>query len=241
MNTDKKRIVILAGPPGSGKGTQALWLENESKFFHLESSAVIREQFAEHPNDPLIIQQKAKVESGDIVDPPTILEWMRGKITDLAEQGKSIVLSGSPRSEFEAAGNEQTQGLIPLFEQFYGEQNIYMFYITITEEEALRRAGTRRVCVAHDHPIPDLPEYRARITCPWDGSALQRRTDGLDDHPEIIQKRYHEYLKRIEPILAYMRKRGYTVVEIDGAEQIEEIHHKVIEVVERHRLPVPEN
>ena len=164
---------------------------------------------------------------------------MRTKISALAAQGKSIVLSGSPRTVFEAAGDERAQGLVPLLEQLYGEQNISMFYILITEEEALKRASTRLVCALHDHPLPDLPEYRGRTTCPWDGSALRRRTDGLDDKPDIIRKRYRDYVKRMEPILAYMRERGYTVIDVDGTRPIEEIHHQVVEFIERRRVPVP--
>lgn len=223
----QKKVVILVGPPGSGKGTQALWFEEKLQFFHLESTAVIREQFAEHSGDPLVEKQRTQVLRGDIVDPPVILEWMRKKIVALASEGKSLVISGSPRSEFEAAGDEQAEGLIPLFERLYGKENVFVFFIGVTEEEALKRASTRRVCVAHDHPIPDLPEYRNLTACPWDGSPLRRRPDGLDDKPEIVQKRYRDYMGRMEPILAYMRKRGHVVKDINGADTIERIYEQI--------------
>ncbi len=234
-----KRVIIFTGPPTSGKGTQALELEQESGVFNLESTAVIREHFPGQPNDPVVIEQRARVLRGDIVDPPVILEWMREKILALAAQGQELVLSGSPRSLFETAGDERSEGLIPLFERLYGAQNIFIFYLVISEEEALKRSGTRRVCVAHDHPIPDTAENRNLTACPWDGSPLRRRPDGLDDKPDVIRKRYREYQQRMEPIFAYLRERGYAIHEIDGTEPITEIHQKVVDVTERRRTPIP--
>jgi adenylate kinase len=236
-----KQVVIFIGPPTSGKGTQSLWLENEAGFFHLESTAVIRQQFTEHPDDPVIKDQKTKVARGDIVDPPVILQWMRDALLALANEGKSITLSGSPRSRFEAEGDEQTPGLYPTLEELYGPQNVHNIYLSITEEQAVQRSLARRVCAAEGHPVPDLPKYRDLTTCPFgDGSKLQRRTDGLDDDEKIILKRYREYMERLKPIMAYLEERGYEVVEIDGDDTIETIHHHVIELVERRRVPVPQ-
>jgi len=234
-----KQVVIFTGPPTSGKGTQALWLENEAGFVHLESTPVIREQFALHPDDPVIIDQKAKVARGDIVDPPVILEWMKDKVRVLAGQGKDLALSGSPRSRFEAEGDEKQQGLYPLFDELYGPQNVHNIYLRISEEDAVRRSLVRRVCEAQGHPIPDLPEYRDLTDCPWDGSKLMRRTDGLDNDEKIIRKRYRDYMGRMAYIMAYLRERGYEVLELDGNLSIEAIHHAVIELLERRRMPVP--
>lgn len=234
-----KQVVIFIGPPTSGKGTQALWLENEAGFFHLESTTVIRKQFAEHPDDPVIIDQKAKVKRGDIVDPPVILSWMKQEVILLSSQGTSVVLSGSPRSRFEAEGDANQRGLYPLFVEFYGPQNVHTIYLAISEEDAVRRSQTRRVCTAHDHPIPDLPEYRDRTTCPWDDSPLRRRTDGLDNDERIIRKRYRDYMERLKPIMEYLREQGHGVLEMDGNDSIEAIHHRTIELIERGRAPVP--
>lgn len=233
------KVLVFMGPITSGKGTQALWAELEKGFVHLESTAVIREQFDLHPDNPVIIDQKEKVRRGDIVDPPVILEWMKTKIRALASLGKSIAFSGSPRSLFEAAGDENHQGIFPLLEELYDPKNLFFFYIEIDEETALHRSSVRLICEKHNHPIPDLPEYRGMTACPWDGSALGRRKDGLDDDPAKVQKRYREYVERMGPILEYAEKRGYIVHRFDGTESIEGLHHKIFMLVERQQVPVP--
>jgi adenylate kinase family enzyme len=249
-----KQVVIFIGPITAGKGTQALWLEREKEYVHLESTHVIRKQFAEHPDDPLIKDEKDKVARGDIVDPPIILQWMLEAIAKIAEEGKSLTLSGSPRSRFEAEGGpyeikvaDETlkgtvTGLYPKLEEIYGPQNLHTIYLALSEEDAVKRSLARRVCKAKGHPVPDLPKYRNLTTCPFgDNSPLIRRTDGLDDDERIIRKRYRDYMKRLGPIMDYLHEREYQIVEIDGNESIEAIHAKVVELTERQRFPVPEN
>ena len=227
----QKKGGVLLGAITVGKGTQATLLEQRLQFFHLESTAVIRRWFAEHPNDPITIEQKAKIKRGEIVDPPIILRWMREAITTLVDQGKNIVLSGSPRSRFEAEGDEQSEGLYPLLSRLYGKEHVHTAHLFITEERAVQRSKVRLVCVAHDHPVPDTPEYaefRQKMICPWDGSPLQRRIDGLDDDEKIIRKRYREYMERLVPIREYLREQQYPVTEINGDDTVENIFSEIV-------------
>jgi adenylate kinase len=236
-----KEVVIFIGPPGSGKGTQAVWLENELGFFHLESTAVIRNNIAQRPDDPVVIAQKELIAKGELVDPPVVLTWMKEAVGELAGRDQGIVFSGSPRTVFEAVGDGATEGLLQFLARLYGPQNVHIFNLHVSEDESVRRNRARRVCTAKGHPIPDTAEYRTIEVCPWDGSPLQRRPDKLDDDENLIRERYQVYLRRTQPVVEAIRGQGYDVVEMNGDNSIEAIHHHIVDIVQRRRMPVSEH
>jgi len=165
---------------------------------------------------------------------------MRGSIEKLAAEGKSIVFSGSPRTVYEARGDADHEGEIPLLSRLYGPENVHIFYLDITVQEAIRRGLARRVCTLNDHPIPDTPEFRNLTVCPWDGSPLRKRPDNLDKDEASIRNRFAVFERRTKPMLDYFGTAGYQVIHLNGADEITSIHAKAVEVLERRRMPVPE-
>ena len=78
---DKKSVIILIGPPGSGKGTQAELLAEKFGLFHLESSKVIEEKLKNIDPDDWILQREQHLwESGQLNTPETALKWIQEKI-----------------------------------------------------------------------------------------------------------------------------------------------------------------
>ena len=228
----QKEAVIFIGPPGSGKGTQADLLMEEKGFFHLESSKVIEEKFKNAPpDDPVIAREMILWQTGKLNTPELVREWILERIRAAASEGKSIVFSGSPRTLYEAEGE------LPVLEELYGAPNVHVLHLTVPEERSIQRNSKRRICKANRHPIPNLPAYENLTTCPKDGSELVTRAL---DTPETIKVRLVEYANRTAPIIEFLRDRGYAITDLDGDNTIEAVHHRVVEALERRRMPVPQ-
>jgi adenylate kinase len=214
-----KILVILVAPPGAGKGTQADLLAKKFGLFHLETSKIIEEKFKiSSSNDPTIIAAKEKWLNGGLVEPKVVAGWFMERITELANEEKSVILSGSPRTLYEAVYD------MPILSRLYGKENIKIFHINLSEDESIKRNSGRRICKANRHPIPDFPENEKLSICPQDGSELVRREL---DKPEIVRHRYQIYLEETAPILDYFQKNSYPVVKINGEQSIEKVFEDI--------------
>ena len=142
------------------------------------------------------------------------------KIKELWSQGVGIVFSSSPRTLYEAEGE------IPKLEEFYGKENIKVINLQLDEHGSIERNSTRRICKKNRHPIPNFPQFQNITTCPRDGSELVTREL---DTPDVIKVRYQEYLNRTEPVLDFLKKREYKIIEINGDQFIEKVFSDILE------------
>mgnify|MGYP001589188611 FL=1 len=222
---DKKSVVILIGPPGSGKGTQAEFLSEKFNLFHLETSK-LGEAKINAPElvkkDPETAEAKRQYDMGQLFPPPWTTKMVAEKIVELSGKNIGIVFSGSPRTLYEAE-NE-----LPVLEKSYGKENIKVINISLSEEESVKRNTFRRICKANRHPIPNFPEFEDVKICPKDGSELITRTV-LDAIPEKIRFRYQVYKERTEPVLAFLREKDYNIIEINGEQSIENVQKDILD------------
>ncbi|MBI2065230.1 MAG: nucleoside monophosphate kinase [Candidatus Yanofskybacteria bacterium] len=220
---NKQSVVILIGPPGSGKGTQAELLAEKFGLFHLESSKVIEEKIKNaDPNDEILQKEKGLWESGKLNTPELVLEWIKEKAKEVASEGHGIVFSGSPRTLYEAEGE------MPLLEKLYEKDNIKIINIELNEEESIKRNSKRRICKDSRHPIPNFPEFENITKCPKDGSEIITR---LLDNPETIEIRLQEYANRTVPIIDFLKKRNYKIMETNGEQPIEKVFRDILEKI----------
>ncbi len=216
----KKSVVILIGPPGSGKDTQAEYLAKELGLVHVKTSGLIEEKFkTADSNDPQIIEEKRRWTEGELVGREFVNKLMLEKIKDVRESEKGIIFSGSPREATEA------KVIMPELDSLFGKDNIKVVKITLSEEESIKRNSHRRMCEANRHPIPDFPEFKDITVCPEDGSPIVTRV--LDD-PETIKIRYKVYLNETEPVIDFLREKGYNILEVDGEQSIENLHRDIL-------------
>ena len=219
---NKKLIVILIGPPGSGKGTQAELIAEKFGLFNFETSKIIEEKLKNaDPDDEIITREKDKWMSGRLNTPEMGKKWVLDKIGDLHKQGLGIVFSGSPRTK------EEAEAEMPVFEKLYGKESVKVFNILLSREESFYRNSNRRICEANRHPIPNFPEFKNLKVCPKDGSKLIVRK-GLDD-PESVKRRYNVYLEETEPVLGFLKQRGYEIMEINGEQGIAEVNNDILD------------
>lgn len=210
------RVVILISPPGGGKGTQADFLQEKFGFYHLESAKVLEEKLIQggDSGDPEIKEARRLYKAGELVTSSLVMRLIIQEIEKLYAQGKPIVFSGSFRT-LEEAPKELSE-----VARLYGKENVKIFFITLSEEESVKRNSGRRICQASRHPIPNLPEYKDITICPRDGSPIVTREL---DKPEIIKKRYQVFLRDTEPVLKLFKDAGYEVITVNGEQPIEKV------------------
>jgi len=140
------KAIMVMGPPGSGKGTQAQFVADTIGATHYDTGARLRELIAAGK------VPDSNYNQGKLVDPFVVAKIVIDDVRPLAEKGESVVFSGSPRSLEEAFGDETHSGLIPLLEEIYGKENIMGFILNISVEEAIERNSKREGGRIDDDP-----------------------------------------------------------------------------------------
>lgn len=216
----KKLVLVLIGPPGSGKGTQADLLAEKFGLVHFETSKVLDLKLNNaDPNDEVLIHEKKIRAAGELNSPELVVKWALEEITKLAERNLGLVFSGSPRTLYEAEHE------MPVIEGLYDKNNIKIIHLNLTKEESVKRNSSRRICKADRHSIPDFPMFKDLKTCPKDGSELITQNF---DTPETIGIRYEVYLRRTQPILSFLQEKGHNVIEIEGEQDIDKVFSDIL-------------
>jgi len=213
-----KKVIILLGPPGSGKGTQAELVSEKLNLYYIETSKIIEVNVMKaRPGDFVkikgkkysLLSEKKLWQTGKLCTPEVVSFWMKNKIKELSKEKAGLVFAGSPRTFYE--GKE----IVPLLKKLYGSKNIKVILIEISPEETIFRNSNRRICELMRHPILYSKETEKLKRCPLDGSKLLKRK-GLDD-PEVIKVRLKEYQERTFPLIEYFEKEGLEVQKINGS------------------------
>ena len=217
----KKIAVILLGPPGSGKTTQAQRLSEEFGLIHFNTGEVIKDTINDpaNKNNPKMQHEKELYESGILNSDDWVTDLVIRETEKIENSGKGVVFSGSPRRLMEA------EGLFPSLDEFYGRKNVFVFYVPLNFEDALKRIRERRICFVCGFPLlaNDSSEF-----CPKCGGKIIMRTL---DNPEKLKLRFEEYHKKTEPILKYLESTGVRVDEVRGEGSPDEIHKKMVDII----------
>jgi len=228
-----KQAIMLFGPPGAGKGTQAELLAEKTGYHHLESSKVIEACFKKENPEKIfeidgqkykIGDEKERWATGLLASPPFVFYLMAEKIKEIASEDKSVIFSGSPRTIYEAERE------IPLLKELYGVENMKSVLLEITAETTIFRNSHRRICELIRHSILFSPETEKLTKCPLDGSDLVKRA-GLDD-PETIKKRLEVFKEETYPVVDIIQKEGIYLRKINGEQSISDIHNEVLKAIQ---------
>jgi adenylate kinase len=225
-----RQVIILFGPPGAGKGTQAELLSDKLGYYHLESSKVIERCFKSESSgkifnidgeDYSVAEEIKNWKNGILTSPPLVTLLMMKEFKKLYDQGENFILSGSPRTIYEVEKE------MPVLSELYGKENIKIFLIEISAEATIFRNTHRKICELMRHSILFNEETEKLTLCPLDGSRLVRRK-GLDD-PDVIKTRLKEYKERTLPMLHYFERNGFKINKIDGEKYVAQVHDEISE------------
>ncbi|NCN53037.1 AAA family ATPase [Candidatus Wolfebacteria bacterium] len=220
-----RKVIIIYGMPGSGKGTQANLLADKFGMYHFDTGKYL-EQIVHNPdnkNNKKIQKHRKDFDNGILLSPPWVLKIVRENAIKLANAGFGIVFSGSPRTVFEAFGDKNYESLIKTLEKKYNKKNIIFLYLKVSPETSIKRNVARRVCRTCGSVI--ISKISKSSLCPVCMSKLEKRTL---DKPSVIKVRHKEYMERTAPILEGLKKMGYKIIEINGEPAPAEVFKSIV-------------
>ncbi|MGZ4430825.1 MAG: adenylate kinase [Gaiellales bacterium] len=191
--------LILMGPPGAGKGTQAARISKERGLAHIATGDMLRA--AVRDGTPLGLQAKEIMARGDLVPDDVIIGMIRERLA-APDTSPGFLLDGFPRTQPQAeALDEMLDGL--------GRSLAAVIVFELDLDTLISRITGRRVCRANEHVyhiVFDPPKVEG--ICDIDGSELYQRED---DREEVIRTRYQvQWVEAATPVLAYYDQRGLT-------------------------------
>jgi adenylate kinase len=211
--------VVLIGPPGSGKGTQAVRLAERYLIPHISTGEILRS--AVRAGTDLGRQVADTLAKGSLVSDDLMTDLVRARLAE-PDTSRGFVLDGFPRTVTQASVLDRMVGPAPMM----------VILIEVADAEIVRRMGTRRVCDScrltqsvADAFHPDTEP------CPYCGGNLVRRPD---DEPDTVRHRLATYAKYAEPVLDHYRTRSSFVV-VDGVQHSDKVASSVADHIERLR------
>ena len=213
--------LILMGPPGAGKGTQAARIASERGLAHIATGDMLRA--AVRDGTPLGLEAKAIMARGDLVPDDLIIAMFRDRL-GAGDTGPGVLLDGFPRTSAQA---EALDGML----DGLGRRIASVLVFEIPLEELVRRLSGRRVCRDAEH-VYHLEFYPPKVegVCDIDGSELYQRDD---DHEDVIRSRYDkQWVAAAAPVLEYYTGRGL-VARINASAPVEAVGRDVDSAIDR--------
>jgi adenylate kinase len=206
--------IILLGPPGAGKGTQAKAISKKFNIPHISTGDILRSEIKKDTD--LGNQAKDYVTKGLLVPDEIIFEIIKsGFKSDLLKDG--FLFDGFPRNV------SQAQKLAEIMDQMNTSID-KVINIVVSKDEILRRLGRRLVC-SHCKKVfreDDQSNESPRI-CEECGHDLKKR---IDDEEDVILKRLKVYEDDTAPLIDYYNKKG-TLLDIDGSGSEEQVRERI--------------
>jgi adenylate kinase len=213
--------LILLGPPGAGKGTQAKGLQERHGLIQLSTGDMLRREVAS--GSALGRQAKAIMDRGEFV-PDDVMVAMIGRRIDEPDARRGFVLDGFPRTV------KQAEALDAMLVE-KGLRLDAVIRLKVDEEALVARLAGRYTCAACGEGYHDqFKRPRAEGVCDvCGGREFVRRTD---DAPETVRKRFEVYRQQTAPILPYYEGRG-VLHDVDGMAEIGEVKRAIETVLQR--------
>ncbi len=209
--------IILFGPPGAGKGTQAQFIVKKHNYFQLSTGNLLREEVK--LKTLLGREIEALIASGKFASDETVNILLRKSITNLKFRDR-IIFDGYPRNVDQAKNLEV---ILDEFNQTIG----HIIFLNVSRDIIEKRIMGRMTCEKCHMTLNEFFNKKQIELHPCGKEFLKKRKD---DNLEVVVARYDTYMSTTKPVLNfYEKKENFT--EIDGAAEIAQITSKIDEVL----------
>ncbi len=212
MSENNRKVVILFGPPGSGKGTQSKMIAEEMGIPHIATGDIMRQAISEGTE----LGQKVRefVGRGLLVPDEIVIQIIEERLKK-DDSKKGFILDGFPRTVPQAIALDE------LFEKL-GIRDYKIIWLDVPDEEILKRMSGRRTCKSCQsvYNIYFNPPKVEGI-CDICGGELVIRED---DKEEKVRKRLEVFREQTMPIIDYYQKKNRKITKIDGVGKLEHLH-----------------
>ena len=205
--------IILFGPPGAGKGTQAQSVVKKHNYFQLSTGDLLRQEIK--LKTPLGSEVEKLISNGKFVSDEIVNTLLRQSITNLKFRDR-IIFDGYPRNIQQA---ENLELILAEFSQTIG----HIIFLNVSKDIIEKRIMGRMTCDKCNMTLNEFFNKEQIELHPCGKEFLKKRKD---DNIEVVVARYETYMKTTKPVLDYYSKNE-NFTEIDGAAEIEQITNKI--------------
>ncbi len=212
---DNTSVIVLFGPPGAGKGTQAEILARRLNLLHISTGDLLRDELAR--GTELGKLAKSYMESGELVPDEVVARMVAAKLS----KNRGAVLDGFPRTVNQAE----------ILQTLLAERNVGVTAVVemqVADETVVRRLSSRYICSVCQTPY-NLTTNPPKVegVCDRCGGRLYQRED---DRPETVMRRLRVYREQTEPVVEYYRRKG-VLVSVEAEGPVEEVTEKILSVL----------
>jgi len=212
--------IVMLGPPGVGKGTQAKILAEKTGLAHVSSGDLFRENIKNQTELGQLAQ--SYMNKGELVPDDVTIAMIRERLSR-PDCEAGAILDGFPRTP------AQADALKTMLSEFDGDVD-HVPFVNADEEVLVTRLSGRWTCRAKGHVFHEKfnPPKEPGV-CDLDGSELYQRDD---DKVETVKNRIQVYRKQTAPLIEYYRDAG-KLVEINGAQPIEKVTAELVKALDK--------
>ena len=212
--------IVVLGPPGVGKGTQAKILSEKTELAHISSGDLFRENLKNQTELGKLAQ--TYMTKGELVPDDVTVAMIKERLTR-PDCKAGAILDGFPRTP------AQADALETMLQEFNGHVDIVPF-IAAREDILVERLSGRWTCRANGHTFNEKTNPpKNDKKCDFDGSELYQRDD---DKAETVKHRIEVYFKQTSPLISYYRDHG-KLVEIDGMQSIDQVTEDLLAALKK--------
>lgn len=215
-----RTFIVLLGPPGAGKGTQAKAISEKSGLVHISSGDIFRENLKNQTEMGKLAAEY--MNKGELVPDDVTINMIRERLSR-PDCERGALLDGFPRTPAQA---DALSGMLATLDGAVRA----VPYIKVAETELIQRLTGRWTCKAQGHIYHERfnPPLTAGV-CDLDGSELFQRED---DKAETVIRRIRVYLEQTEPLISYYRERNL-LFEVDGTKPIEQVTVNLLAILDQ--------
>ncbi len=214
--TDAPQVVIMMGPPGSGKGTQAIRIAADLKLPHISTGDILRMHLKNRTDIGQMIRNY--LDTGKLVPDQVVIDMLKTRIAE-PDCANGFILDGFPRTVAQAEELNKMLG---------NKYKVTVLDLTLSDKSVVDRITGRRTCsqCGKMYHIVFSPPKKQGV-CDACGGELSQRSD---DNEQIVQERLNAYHAQIQPLIEFYQSKGiYT--QIDGEKTPDEVFKACMQIL----------